>query len=274
ATHFAVVAGHDGSPDGPGPLFEIQVIPAGGGTPLTWYQSTQNSVDLDGWWPDGGGLLYWIDPGSSEALDGIELYTQSSGSAPVPLATTLVSPSVVAWAPDARQPDLAKVALVAGGDRFIWGGDKHVETCDPVTAACAPVAEPAGTVGLSPAWASDRQVYFVAASDTGPFGPGGGADFSDGWLSLWDASARLYVTTAQGPGLVVGTGAGVVDAVPAKAGGMLFVRDDALWLLPPSAAAGPAVRVAGPLFSGASPGGYYGQVDWPSMFAWSQPAAA
>jgi len=278
ATHFAVVAGHDGSPGGPGPLSQLEVIPVGGGSPVTWYESTQDGIDLDGWWPDGQGLLFWLDTvySASIAADGLTLYSQASGTAPRPLATTLVSSSSVSWSA-ARGDDGetggaagAVVAVVAGGDRVVWGGDKRVETCDPVTATCSSVAGPEGAVSLSPAWGPGRQLYFVAASDTGPFSPVGDAVFSDGWLGRWDETARLYVATAQGAVPVPGTGNGVVDAVDGGNAGLVVVRDDALWLV---ASGRGAARVAGPLFASASPGGYYGQVDWPSMFAWSRPAS-
>jgi hypothetical protein len=48
---------------------------------------------------------------------------------------------------------------------------------------------------------------------------------------------------------------------------MLLVRDDALWLL--QAGASTPVHIAGPLLNSAAPSGYYGEMDWTALFAWS-----
>jgi hypothetical protein len=48
---------------------------------------------------------------------------------------------------------------------------------------------------------------------------------------------------------------------------LLFVRDDALYLIPRIGAL--PVEVAGPLLRPRAWGGYYGELDWTSQFAWS-----
>ncbi len=121
---IAVVTGHYGQAAGPGPLWVLQVVPTSGGSPVTWFTSMQDSIDVASWWPDGGGLLFWLDPGASEAADGLTLYAQGAGGQPHPLAETLMNGSWVAWGPDGHT-----LAVVAGGSRSIWAGMKHVETC-------------------------------------------------------------------------------------------------------------------------------------------------
>ncbi|MGA2520421.1 MAG: hypothetical protein ABSG81_06340 [Acidimicrobiales bacterium] len=270
ATHFAIVAGTNPTPGGPAPTAQLQVIPVSGGPAVTWYATTGNSIDLDGWWPDGGGILFWLDVGSSSSVasDGLTLYSQGRGASPRALATTLVNTSWVVPSPTGDT-----VAVVAGGDRFVWGGGKNVETCGLATAVCTPVTRSGGTVTLSPAWASSRQLSYIVASASGPFAKDGPADFSPGWMAQWDATNRLDLSGSQGPTSLSAAGSGVVDVVWNDAGtGLLLVRDDALWWEPSSSSA-PA-RVAGPLYSTAAPSGYYGQVAWPSMFAWYSGAGA
>ncbi len=270
ATHFAIVAGTNPGPGGPVPTAQLQVIPVTGGQAVTWYATTGNSIDLDAWWPGGGGILFWLDTGSSSsvAADGLTLYSQERGESPRALATTLVNP---AWVVPSPAGDT--VAVVAGGDRFIWGGAKDVATCALATVACTPVDHPVGTVTLFPAWASSHQVAYVTASASGPFGRDGPADFGPGWMAEWDATNRLTLSGAQGSTTLSAAGGGVVDAVWDDTGqGLLLVRDDALWWEPSSSSA--PVRVAGPLYSTAAPSGYYGQVAWPSMFAWHSAGGA
>ncbi len=97
-THLAVSTGHAGNGHGTDLLSTLQVVPTGGGAPVTWYQTTSNVIEVGSWWPNGKGLLYWLDTdgSSSVAADGLVLYTQAAGSPPRPLATTLVDAS---WLP-------------------------------------------------------------------------------------------------------------------------------------------------------------------------------
>jgi hypothetical protein len=47
---------------------------------------------------------------------------------------------------------------------------------------------------------------------------------------------------------------------------LLYVADDGIWLLPTPASA--PVEIATPLFARSSWPSYYGQIAWPSQFAW------
>jgi hypothetical protein len=83
----------------------LETMPAAGGTPVVRYRSAQNALDLAGWWPDGRGLLAWVDEQSSASLaaDGLPLVTVPLSSGPLsggPLSgtpatfgTTLVYPA-------------------------------------------------------------------------------------------------------------------------------------------------------------------------------------
>lgn len=260
--HIAVVTGHYGQADGPGPLWVLQVVPTSGGSPTTWFSSTQNSIDVASWWPDGGGLLFWIDPGASEAADGLTLDAQAAGGQPHALAETLLNSSWLAWSPDGRT-----LAVVAGGSRSIWGGAKHVETCAVAVDTCTDVDTPPGTVTLSPAWSPHGVLGFIDGTATGPFASDGLAFYSEGWIARWTATNELWTQAPGHPAQRASATPGIVAVQWDRSGSdVLTVRDDSLWLGPVGTAS--SARVAGPLFASAAPSGYYGQVDWTTQFSW------
>ena len=263
-SRIAVVTGHYGQADGPGPLWVLQVVPTSGGPPVTWLSSTQNSIDIESWWPDGEGLLFWIDPGASEAADGLTLYAQAAGGQPHVLAETLMNSSWVSWGPDGRT-----VAVVAGGSRSIWAGAKHVETCVVLVDTCTEVDTTPGMVSLAPAWSPTGDLGFIDGSAGGPFGPDDLAFYSEGWLARWNATNELWLEAPDHPARRASATPGIVAVQWSRTGtDVLTVRDDFLWLGPASSST-PA-RVAGPLFASTAPSGYYGQVDWTSQFSWHQ----
>ncbi len=246
-----------------------------GGRPATVAVSKGNVIELAGWWPDGSGLLYWVDPqgSSSIAADGLPLFTlalragQAAGRPRRLVASMLVHSSWVAFRPGGHQ-----VAVVAGGDREIWGGRKHLVLC-ATSGRCRVLTKPAGTVDLQPEWsAAGRAVLFTRASASGPFGPGGHALFSPKWIRRWQATSRMRLIPVAGTGgrPITAAGRGAVDPVQARDGSVMFVRSDAIWILPAGAAA--PVRLAGPL-GALGPAGYaetyYGYVPYPQLIAWT-----
>lgn len=254
------------------PVSSLDVVTSTGGPVTTRYRSSSACLELAGWWPDGGGLLFWRDPGcsTSVAADGLALESLPAGSStPATLATTLVGAAW--WAPASG----TTVAVVAGGGRSVWQAGRHVEVCQLATATCTGVPTAAATVSLAPSWTATGALDFAVASAVGPFGPDGTADYSPAWMARWDATSRLWTEPPGGtPHPLAGAGPGALLAVPAAAGtSTVLVRDDALWLLDPAARADTvAVAVAGPLFSVPAPSGYYGQVPWRGTFAWSEAA--
>jgi Tol biopolymer transport system component len=246
----------------------LTVAPVNGGAAVTWVTTTQGVLEPTSWWPDGKGLLYWFDTqgSASIAADGLPLMSVAEAGRPEQLATTLVWPSWVSWSPDGRT-----VAIVSGGDRVVWGGNKEVSLCDVETVTCKALAIPSGTVGLAPSWSGSGALFFSDASAAGAFGPNGDADFSSAWIARWDATSELWDQRpgAPEPAYEPAAGKGVVDAVAARAGpDVLLVRHDALWLFDLATAKAP-VEVAGPLLASGALSGFYGQVDWQQDFAWS-----
>lgn len=249
------------------PLARLGTVSVHGGSPVILYQLSDSGIDLAGWWPEGGGLLFWEDTGFSASIeeDGLTLYSLESGSSdPVALTTSLVGST---WL--APQPGGDAVAIVSGEGRYIWSAGRDVDVCRFPAATCQAEPTPASTVGLAPSWTQSGVLLFSVASAAGPFGPTGTGDFSAGWMAQWDATNALWsVLPGKAPSPMTSAPAGSVLAVPSAQGdAMVVVADDALWLTDTNGA--PPIRVAGPLYSTVGPSGFYGAVDWAGTFAWS-----
>ncbi len=255
----------------------VEITPLNGKAGRTVYTLADNGyAELDGWWPDGKGLLFWDDLyGSASiaadglALDSLELPTLKVRS----LATTLVHPDWVAWSPNG-----ATVAVVAGGDREIWDAGKRVELCSIPAATCGAVPlGPGNVMSLDPAWtATGLLVYTRApAARLGPAGsaPTAGGAGPGGWgptgawttanVAAWYGAQRLFgagPAGAEGQALAA-TGVGAHNPLPTS-GGLLYVQGLDLRYLPRGA--GHPVTVAGGLQSpGTYTNNYYGYIAWP-----------
>ena len=249
----------------------LDVLSVAGSPAAVVTVSAGNVLDLAGWWPDGSGLLYWLDfQGSgSIAADGLPLDSATLGarSPRTLLQAMLVHGSWLAFSPRGNA-----VAAVSGGDRVIWSGGKQITLCS-AAGTCAAVAQPAGVVSVDPSWSpSGTEVAFARLSASGPFGPNGHADFSPYWITRWEATSRIWIAGANGSDArpLAAAGPGAVDPVWGSDGSLLFVRDDSLWLLP-SGAAGPT-RLTGSLGALSGPAyyrTYYAYVPYPQLFAWT-----
>ena len=228
----------------------------------TVYRLAEAGIDLAGWWPEGGGLLFWEDPGFADSADGDPLFSLGfDADRPVALATSLVGPT---WL--AAEPDGHSVAVVAGEGRTIWSTGRDVDLCSFPAAVCHAEAIPASTVGLAPSWSASGRLIFAVA----PASSDDGTYYSSGSMAQWDSTNALWSSGLGGPPTpLASTPVGALLAVPTSQGTtMIVVADDALWLA--NAATGaPATRVAGPLYSTVGPAGFYGEVNWAGTFAWS-----
>ncbi len=240
----------------------LGIVPVDGDRVGTVYRLAETGIDLAGWWPEGGGLLFWEDPGFADPADGDPLYSlELDADRPVALATSLVGPT---WL--AAEPDGHTVAIVAGEDRTIWTTGRDVDLCSFPAAVCHAEAIPTGTVGLAPSWSASGRLIFAVA----PASSDDGAYYSSGSMAHWDSANALWSSGLGGqPTPLASTPLGALLAVPASQGStMVVVADDALWLANIATGAR-ATRVAGPLYSTAGPVGFYGEVDWGGTFAWS-----
>ncbi len=242
----------------------LYTVPVSGGRPVRRLFARYSGIILLGWWPDGKGLLYRLDPqfSASMAADGLPLYTLRLGAAPRALPVTLGYPEYMAPSPSGR-----RVLLVAGGDRENWN-NKSLRICDIETAACHALPKPPGTVALDADWAprGDRIVY-VQARDRGlNYGFN-----SQAALLAWVKSRALWVVNTNGTGARQITAAGTGVYQPRWAGDgrhVLFVRDDALWLI--DTRSGLPARVLGPFPGTPDYLGFYGHVSWPVQWAWNR----
>jgi TolB protein len=232
----------------------------------------ENGIRIAGWWPDGKGILFWLDPyhSSSIAADGLELYSLDLATGTVHrLAKTLTYPDWLAFAPTGD-----RVLLVAGGPRPAYYG-KRLMLCRE-SGSCQAVVERQGVVSFDPAWSPDgREIAFTEAHALVAWGFSSKAP-----LRNWIRSHTLRIANADGsnPHQVTAAGNGVYDPEWSRDGrGILFVRDNALWFDANVGASSPQ-KVA-QLFPARTRIGfaspccglfYYGHVQWDSLFAWDQ----
>ncbi len=225
---------------------------------------------LAGWAPDGKSLLYWEGRYMSASMmaDGLPLMqvplargrpTQVSGT------KMLVHPELLDWSGDGR------LAMVDGGYRNSWER-KQIAVAAPGRFS---VLSDKGRSDLFPAWSPDGR---LVAFTSGPVAPGvaGGDDAKKAmaerhiWLMQPDGSGKLQITK---------DGA-YRDECPlwSRDGShILFGRlaDERLrlWLMRlDGSELRPVVEELGSLPRQGEPvwWGYYGYIDWPSLFDWWQ----
>ncbi|HZS25539.1 MAG TPA: hypothetical protein VFA30_11215 [Gaiellaceae bacterium] len=250
------------------PVSTIAVYPVSGGHGTTWLRLTARGrlngltgvlFDVAGWWPQLG-IGFWVfGDGAVRNNDETPLdLVAAPGASPRLLGQTLSDGTTDAVAAGSR----GEVAIVTdhGGGRAAWQ-DKRVEVCG--TGRCSALPHAAGDVTLDPSWAPDgTTLAYIEAPNvrTGPW--------SQRALAAWFAAHRVFLYDAS---------TGHVRPLPAAHGAtaitwshdgrsMLYVRDDALWLLP--ALGGKAVRIVAPIFRRAWPQ-YFAQVAWSSQFGWA-----
>ncbi len=255
----------------------VVVTPSSQWSPRSVYTPTQapgSCTDLQGWWPDGRGLLVWDDPycSASIAADGLRLTSVALASGrSSTLGTMLVHRQWVSWAPGG-----GLLGFVAGGDREAWAPGKRIELCPIPGGACRPVPVPPGHVALAPAWEpSGRLVYDLAPAAaapaahpaTGSVGTWQEAPFTEARALAWYGAMRLYETGATGTPsrYLAAAGQGAHDPV-ATPGGLLFVRGTSLWYLRYGAAK--PTSLAQGLGDPSPYGNYYGYIAWSQDFAW------
>jgi hypothetical protein len=229
--------------------------------------SRTDALIVDGWWTNGEGLLAWSDPrdSASAPADGLPLFSYPLGDEPTALlATTLAYPGFAV-------PDGSGVTLVTA---------KTITYCS-VSGRCGPAEAPLpAPVNLDPAWSQwpgepDLAFAHCAANTAQPSNTTQPTAASQHALSAWYGTCGLWSVAGPGGNALAVTRAGGGVAAPTWSGtdgDLLYVRDDALWLIPMQLPDGalstaPAVPVVGRLFAGGWPNAD-GYTAWPSQFAW------
>ncbi len=173
--------------DFPGASDTLWAVSSGKTPHLLATAPTASGLELQGYWPSGQGLLYWIDPlhSASLAADGLGLESLPlGGGAQRSLATTLPYPSWVQ--PDGRE----SILLVAGPGRQTWT-EKALERCDPVSGTCSVLQTGAGQVALDPAGTSSGWIAWVGAKDLGRSAWSEVSSLAS--LDRWERTRALYV---------------------------------------------------------------------------------
>lgn len=218
---------------------------------------------LAGWWPDGRGLVFWLNPSRSVAAEatGLELASLPlAGDRPYLLGRTFVYVPWLAWSPGGN-----RLLIVRMTGAFPWEGSQ-LALCQPASDRCHVLPQPAGSVSLDPTWSpGGGHIAFVRAAARGSLTPNGGVD-------RWYQTRRLFEARPDGTAahLVAGSGSGVAEPTFSPSGRLLyFVTADSVAFVP--AGGGPATTVAAGLAGALGTGGPdgYGKLPWGGLAVWA-----
>jgi WD40-like Beta Propeller Repeat len=217
-------------------------------------------VQLAGWWPQLG-IGFWVfGDGAIHNLDATPLAViRAAGAHPRLLGKTLSDGGT-----DTRAASpTGEVAIVTdhGGGRAAWQ-DKQVELCGP--ASCLPLPHAADTVTVDPAWSADGKTLAYVKAPNVRAGP-----WSQQRIAAWFGAHRVFLDNPQAGharSLRAADGATAINWAP-NGRSLLYVRDDAVWLLPNLA--GKPVWIATPLYPPNKWPQYYAEIDWAGQFAWT-----
>lgn len=240
----------------------LYTVDVDGGQPVERIVTPGAGIQLAAWWPDGKGILYWLDPlhSASLAADGMGLYSLRLGDTePKLLASGLARPGWLSFSPQGR------LLMVAGNGRIVWAR-KSLAVINAESGTVQEIQNPAGCVALDPSFSPDgSRIAFVAAKNLG----GGVWGFNKPEeLAEWVATRTLWVENADGSGahLLTSAGTGVYQPAWSKDGTrILYVRDNSLWIT--GIDGGQPEKVLGPFPAKEELFGFYGFVAY-GNFAW------
>ena len=241
----------------------LQVAGSLTGPRTTWYRLPQRFTPKTGWespgigWtvvlPRRRGILIWLDPvhSNSIAADGLPVYElTAAGAKPRKLGTTVGGPGV-SLVPDGplrarrrRRPDRL-------------GDEDGADSCRAARLHARPLGRRAHP--RSGALARRSHGRLRRCRERGHDDVASSRRSLKRWYATPPALARKRASSPDSTGAAA-------PAWSSDGRSLLFVKDDALWLLP-SLDAKP-VRVAGPLFAPGVWPNSNGQVPWSAQFAW------
>lgn len=251
------------------PVSKLVVYPTARGPGATWFRIARhqrlNGVNgilfqVAGWWPNLGIGLWVFGDGAIRNLDATPLDVVSgAGARPRPLGRTLSDGGTDAFA---ASPN-GQLAIVTdhGGGRAAWQ-DKQVILCGPTS--CQPLPHRPGAVTVDPAWSADGKTLAYAEAPNVLVGP-----WSQKRIGAWFAGHRvlLYKTATRRTRSAPAADGATAINWSANGRSLLYVRNDALWLLPTLASK--PVRIATPLYPPSNWPQYYAEIAWASQFAWT-----
>jgi hypothetical protein len=256
------------------PVSKIVVYPVAGGPGTTWLQLRTRQrlngmndvlIEIAGWWRTLG-IGFWVfGDGMVHNNDETPLDLIAAPDAkPRVLAQTL-SDGTTEVTSATNRGQLAVVADISHGNnggRVFWD-KKQVQLCNPAS-ACRPLIDRGSKVTVDPAWSPNGSTLaFIEAPDY----------TSAGWrqpfMHRWYAQHELLLYDAATQKIrVKSSAAGAsVPAWSADGKALLYVADDALWML--ASTTSQPVKIATPLFTQTQWPAYYGQVAWSAQFTWS-----
>jgi len=244
----------------------LQVSSTLTGARTAWYQAPVSFTirsGLQGPFIDGAvvlphrhGILFRVDQGQMDDADGADLYEiRAPGTRPNVLGVT-VGLSVTIGS------DGAFFAITSGANRYAWQ-TKMVTTCSAATATCAPVRTNGGVLSFDPAYSADGKTLALVEAPSST-----AANIGQTTVQLWCATHTLWIVRQDNaaPLEVSDTHGASAPTWSANSKSLLYVADDALWLLPTLTSK--PIRVASPLFTPGDWSSFYGEINWTSQFAW------
>lgn len=185
---------------------------------------TGTGIEVAKWWPDGQGLLYWINHAvhsSSLRADGLTLWSLNlDGGEPKEIDEALTYNEWLDFSPDGR------LIMTSGNGRSLWT-EKRLALADVSSGKVEYIEPPEDSVAFDPVFSPDgKKIAFVAASqmkDEPTF-------YSE--EEPWIESRTLWVADADGSNAKPIIDSKIYQPMWSKDGKSLFyVRDNALWLI-------------------------------------------
>lgn len=247
------------------------VYPLSGGRGRVWLAregpqklNGMNSIlfSIAGWWPHIGIDIWVYGDGATRNPDGTPLDAIAAPDAPPTLLGTTLSNEAIDSVSGSARGDVA-VVVDTGGGREAWH-DKHVELCSARTHSCRALPHVASDVSVDPSWSPDGRTLLYAEAPNVSSGP-----WSQKRIAAWFNAHRLLMfdTATQHVHSIPAAHGATAISVSQDGKTLLYVRNDALWLLPKLS--GKPVRIAAPLYPVNNWPQYYAQVAWSAQFAWS-----
>jgi dipeptidyl aminopeptidase/acylaminoacyl peptidase len=253
------------------PLTKIVAYPVAGGRGTTWL-SVDTKHRLNGMhgilahiagWSARVGVTFWVyGDGAVRNLDATPLDAVAApGATPRSLGQTLSDPDTTDPIATTTKGEIS-IVNDHGGGRAQWQ-DKTVELC-AATGPCRPLQHAPGFVTVDPSWSPDGKTLAYAEAPNVNSGP-----WTQKALSTWFNAHRVQLYDADTGRTRPLPQAHGATAITWSADGrsLLYVRNDALWLLP--SLTGKPVRIAAPLYPFHDWPQYFAQVAWATQFAWT-----